>query len=359
MHKNADHKYSAPCARNFRKHPYGSTVEWRIAVSRKHNDPVINAIYEKQIQPIIASHGIALECSFASDEPADIEFWANRMRKMFGCADLHILIDIHRSGNMNFEFRVSNSCARSMGRNSVTNNSGFAEVCRLPWTSCLSMQIRVIDGEGKTTFNRCRRRAVVRALPHDLLGDRIHEALQWAKKRRAFELKMARIFYDLPAMFSNKKIKMLEMPTVMAIQEQMTAVAAKLAAGKPMIEAHGEYFSEIKEVLPQVMELLDMSQGADGHSSNFGEEEHIDPRSKFANLMDRFEIDILTGSKPLPKRFREAYSFIQGETAPIWMEYLGTGKWIRRLHCVSSALLILRFKRALRRSQPPPAKPEA
>lgn len=332
------------------QHPYGSAVSWRIAVSRRFNDSVVNSIYEKQVLPVLVAHGIVLECNFASDETKDAEFWTNRIKRILGCSDLHILLDIHRSGSMDFEFRISGECANRMGKKSVWRYSGLEGVSRLPPNACLPIQIRVVDGEGNTAFNRIRRCVEVHALPHNLLSLRLQEAIEWAKKKRTRELKYVRIFYDPLAKWCNRKIKRLEMPTAMTVQEEMTTLAEKLAIGQPIIEANIEYLSDRKIALGVARSLGLIGENNDG-ALDPAAEEGADPITRLVNQFDQFEVGVRNGSICLPKRFWDAYAFIRGERARLWVAVMGREpvKWLRRLNYASAILLTVQLRKATRR----------
>jgi len=65
------------------------------------------------ILPVLESEGLLLECSYASNSVEEPDFWMNRVDLILELADIHILVDVERSPNMEFEFERSVRIART------------------------------------------------------------------------------------------------------------------------------------------------------------------------------------------------------------------------------------------------------
>ena len=78
------------------------------AISRRFSVPWIDALTQEYIEPALARHGLSLTCTWAEDDPNHPDHWINRMGFIFDLADVHVIIDLDRSGNTMYEFEASN-----------------------------------------------------------------------------------------------------------------------------------------------------------------------------------------------------------------------------------------------------------
>ncbi len=205
---------------------YHPDAEWRIAVSRRFNYPPVDDLYRLSILPIIETEGIVLECSFAAESTENRDFWTNRFGIILEISDIHILIDIERSANMEFEFRRSQQIARNGLTPSLANNFGWgfesAQVFIRP--------IRIYIKKGnRYSYSIGSRKRVINISDNDSYEDvssRLKKAICWAKKVRLFNLRCAEILYERPITFlgiHKKEIK----PTLIG----MTNLAKEFVIG--------------------------------------------------------------------------------------------------------------------------------
>lgn len=82
------------------------------AVSRRFNNPESDALFFERIDPVLKAHAVVLNCSFASDDRNDLDFWMNRMNIILDLADIHLLLDVDRSANTFYELQASILCSR-------------------------------------------------------------------------------------------------------------------------------------------------------------------------------------------------------------------------------------------------------
>lgn len=87
------------------------------AISRRFRQAAIDEVMESVIDPVLDEHGISLTCTYASDNVSDVDHWIHRMGLIFDLADVHIVIDISRSGNTLYEFEYSNISLWNSERN--------------------------------------------------------------------------------------------------------------------------------------------------------------------------------------------------------------------------------------------------
>lgn len=86
------------------------------AVSRRFNVPAIESLNKDLIEPILELYGIPLTCTYASDDPDHPDHWVGRMGMIFDLSDVHVIVDIERSGNTLYEFESSNMVNHSSQR---------------------------------------------------------------------------------------------------------------------------------------------------------------------------------------------------------------------------------------------------
>src|SRR5438132_1640466 len=111
-------------------YPYYPAADWRFAVSRRFNHPYVDSIYHDLILPSLNAEGLVLECSYASDRTADEDFWMNRIDLILAIADFHVLIDIDRNHNVDFEFERAESISRHRESTALSRNLNSSPLIR-------------------------------------------------------------------------------------------------------------------------------------------------------------------------------------------------------------------------------------
>jgi hypothetical protein len=172
-------------------HPFAPEIEWRIAVARRFHIPAVDSLYREIVQPVLDDEGIALECSYAADEPEYPDYWANRMTLILELADIHVLLDIEPNANTLWEFQLSESYAKSAGANALSLSFGWRP--RLP-ESLTPISLRIRSESGEDSFSCHDRRGLVHVGESDRANDfpeRLKNQLALAKQCRAELIRQA------------------------------------------------------------------------------------------------------------------------------------------------------------------------
>lgn len=107
-------------------YPHTPDAEWRIAISRRFKHVRAESTYRTVILPVLESEGLLLECSYASDNVVEDEFWMNRVDLILELADIHILVDMERSPNMEFEFQRAARISKRRHARALRRNFGWS-----------------------------------------------------------------------------------------------------------------------------------------------------------------------------------------------------------------------------------------
>lgn len=141
------------------QYPYWPEADWRIAVSRRFKLAKVDALYAQSVLPVLQKHGVVMECSYAAEDVHDHDFWVNRMNLIFEIADIHVLLDVERNANVDFEFERSRRVTRMANGAAFRSNFGWNPITG----TVLFRPFRIIvtEGKGLDTFSKRRREARV------------------------------------------------------------------------------------------------------------------------------------------------------------------------------------------------------
>jgi hypothetical protein len=271
---------------NNMEHYFAPSVDWTVAVSRRfHGDGAV-LLYERAILPILQQHGIVLECSYASDDRESPDYWVRRINVILEISDIHILLDIDRSGYVDYEFDVSQSLAiraRATTTQTVLNWAPEGTVAVLR-----PKRILITDQHGRDTYSR-RKRTFTLGIRGASVGDvqaRLGRALLNVKQRRTRYLRWGlRLQTLLPRSIRDSQ------PMPLAVAEDAYRVALALSEGRP---------------IPGLEEEL--------HATERRVQEKHQLHSVAAQIADDFSDFHLarrTGRVVVPERFRDRYAFLR------------------------------------------------
>ena len=88
-------------------YPCTPRAEWRIALSRRFNDPWHDRLYSHVLKPVLDEAGILLECKWAKNTTRSVDYWMNKMGIILEISDIHVVVDIDRSAAVDFEINRS------------------------------------------------------------------------------------------------------------------------------------------------------------------------------------------------------------------------------------------------------------
>ncbi|MCS5693975.1 pentapeptide repeat-containing protein [Cyanobium sp. FGCU-6] len=88
-------------------YPCTPRAEWRIALSRRFNDPWHDRLYSHVLKPVLDEAGILLECKWAKNTTRSVDYWMNKMGIILEVSDIHVIVDIDRSAAVDFEINRS------------------------------------------------------------------------------------------------------------------------------------------------------------------------------------------------------------------------------------------------------------
>jgi hypothetical protein len=82
-----------------------------VSVSRRFNDSYVDDLYHDIVRPALEWAKV-LECHYASEDTEASDYWINRMGVIQDISDIHLILDLRRSGPTLYEFHYSNlSCS--------------------------------------------------------------------------------------------------------------------------------------------------------------------------------------------------------------------------------------------------------
>jgi hypothetical protein len=178
-------------------YPYYPRADWRFAVSRRFNLPHVDALYSQCILPALEGEGLILECWYASEQTKDLNFWMNRMSLMLELADIHILVDVDKSANVQFEFDRSRCLFRRPQASSLVTNFNWSPMTER--TIIRPVVIVIERGVGRDWRSPRRRKAVLHladeASPADFVK-RLRAEIVWAKTQRLKRLNKVKDIYE-------------------------------------------------------------------------------------------------------------------------------------------------------------------
>lgn len=228
-------------------HPYAPEVQWRIAVSRRFSDPSVDALYTSLVHPVLSAEGLVVECSNASEATASTDFWTNRMNLLLECSDIHLLLDVHRSGNMEFEFERSRRL-RLRGKPTTLTETFDWEPTTLELIF-KPIAIMVTEARGKDRFSARKRLGVLTlrgGKDEGELSSRLQHYIGLAKQQHLKNLRFAEAWYS-------RLTRFLGMPSwddPKRVLVTVTEMANLLAQGRAVAELEAFFESHRAAVAP-------------------------------------------------------------------------------------------------------------
>lgn len=211
-------------------YPYHPKADWRFAVSRRFNVAHVDALYSQCILPALEGEGLVLECWYASERTEDRDFWMNRVNLMLELADIHILVDIDKSANVEFEFDRSRGLLRRPQASSLVTNFNWSPMTER--TIFRPIVIAIERGAGRDWRSRRRRKSVLHLADEKNLGDfaaRLKAEITWAKTLRLTRLNKVRALYEKDGRLLQIASSDLEFSLV-----KMTELAKKMINNEPV-----------------------------------------------------------------------------------------------------------------------------
>jgi tetratricopeptide (TPR) repeat protein len=284
-------------------YPYYPAADWRFAVSRRFNHPYVDSIYDDLILPSLNAEGLVLECSYASDRTADEDFWMNRMDLILAIADFHVLIDIDRNHNVDFEFERAEFIYRHREPTALARNLNWTPIIRRFVTRPITILIR--EGVGRDRRSARKRRTVLflpdTASPEDFIK-RLKAEIRWAKSRRLKGLERARNLFEKKIRFFGITSGELEFTLV-----KMTEIAKSINS------------DQLTETLSSIAEEIQDKERTSRQIVN----ENLELR-----------VRMKTGEAEIPSGFGETYQLLFDQTnknfASIFSQELADGTFLRR-----------------------------
>lgn len=182
-----------PFKRRQLKYPYSPEANWRIAVSRRFNDPIVDDFYFGYVLPLLKAEGNVLECKYAAETPEHYNYWMNKFSLILEVSDIHVLIDFKRSPNMEYEFNRSRFISRNGVVPTLNNNFGIAISRSKDFVKPIIIYLTKYPAE----IPRRRSQIIININgSYEESSKKIKEALKCAKKKRFFDLYMAIHIYE-------------------------------------------------------------------------------------------------------------------------------------------------------------------
>lgn len=227
------------------EHPYAPDVQWRIAVSRNFTAQNVDAVYRELIYPVLCTEGLVLECYYAAEDTSTMDFWINRMNIILEVSDIHILIDIDRTENMDFEFERSQELTRTIAGRTPALSSNFHWE---PMTKGVFLPISILvkEGKGRDKFSSRKRMGIIYLPSNENPEDfqkRLREQIGLAKLNRIKFLKLEKMVYRKVASFFGAPVDGVKNTLV-----EVTKIAEAIADRKmvpdlqPIIELYAHPF---------------------------------------------------------------------------------------------------------------------
>lgn len=264
--------------------PYSPKAEWRIAISRRFNHTIVDDLYYRCILPVLRGEGLLMECHYAAETPEEYDYWVNRFSIILELSDIHILMDIDRTANMELEFQKSQRHARQGMASALAINFGW--VMTYPELWMRPIRIIVTKTKSGKMFRYGRQRVVHisdTATTEEIAQD-LRREIRWAKRLKLFDIRLAEYFFEKPCGYFGYE-KEIE-PTLVA----MTALARKFAEGA------------------SVDELMPLAQNSAISTISTGYQGPI----IIANEANDLALKIYEGTAEVPTSFLGKVRFLQG-----------------------------------------------
>ena len=305
-----------------RAYPYYPAADWRFAVSRRFNHPYVDSIYHDLLLPTLNTEGLVLECLYASDRTADEDFWINRMDLILTIADFHVLIDIDRNHNVDFEFERAESIFRHRDSKALTRNLNWSPLTRKYVLRPITILIK--GGEGRDR-RFARKRKTVLFLPdtasREVFIERLRAEISWSKSVRLKGLERARNLFEKKVRFFGLNADELEFTLV-----KMTEIARSVKS------------DQLNETLSSIAEEI---------------QEKERTRRQIVNENLELRVRMKSGEAEIPSGFRDTYLLLFDQTnknfASIFSQELADGTFLRRAAQIGA--LIGTFKVRKKRKQ--------
>lgn len=279
-------------------HPFAPEVDWRIAISRRFSHPAAVDFFESVVRPALQGNGILLEVSGALDDPKSNEYWANRMRLVLECSDIHILLDVANSGNLDWEFEQARRLASHGHPSALPGNLRWLGTqMRLPMRP---YTLVISRSRSFSRFSRWRRQAKV-GCP---LGEapeasqaRIRSALIRIKESLAKELRRADRWMERVA-------KAIDMPhdSIPYVLGLMTELASRIRQGDD-VTAIVAYFDE--KAMSSTFRVREPGPGS--------------------NDVDAWILAVRQGEIVLPERFLDRVAVLRTKFDTLFTDQFGPG----------------------------------
>ena len=298
-------------------YPHSPRAGWRLAVSRRFNLPAVDSIYDS-IQPVLENAGLLMECAYASEHTADNDFWMNRIDLILEIADLHILLDIEKSPNMEFEFERSARISKSRQGGALARNLGWSPMTTRALIRPITIVIRL--GQSKDRLVARRRTASLYFADQNSLSDlasRLEHAIRWAKHRRLVRLNKMKDFMEKRLRFMGLAGEDLEFCLV-----KMTDLARRIKDGQG-----------IDDLLPTAEEI------------------EAKERTTRQRINEQFEwlVKLKKGEVEIPTRFVDTYVMLRDHsrenvTAVVSSEF-ASSFFVRSLISIGSLIKTVKTRR--------------
>ena len=306
------------------EYPYYPAADWRFAVSRRFNHPYVDSIYHDLIFPSLNAEGLVLECLYASERTADEDFWMNRIDLILGIADFHVLIDIDRNHNVDFEFERAERISRYRESTALSRNLNWTPIIRKFVTRPITISIR--DGVGRDRRSARKRRTVLFlpdiASPEDFIK-RLKAEISWAKFQRLNGLARARNLFEKKVRFFGMTSDELQFTLV-----KMTEIAKSIKSG------------QLTETLSSIAEEIEEKERTS--------RQIVNENFELLVRMKKGEVDI-------PSGLRETYQLLLDQTnknfASIFSQELADGKILRRVAQLGALIGTFKVRRKRTRAK--------
>jgi tetratricopeptide (TPR) repeat protein len=305
-------------------YPYYPAADWRFAVSRRFNHPYVDSIYHDLILPSLNAEGLVLECSYASDRTADEDFWMNRIDLILAIADFHILIDIDRNHNIDFEFERAERISRYRESTAFSRNLNWTPIIRKFLLRPITILIK--GGVGRDRRSARKRRTILflpdTASREDFIK-RLRAEIGWAKSRRLNGLERVRTLFEKKIRFFGMNSDEMEFTLV-----KMTEIARSVKSG------------QLSETLSSIAEEI---------------QEKERTRQQIVNENFELRVRMKKGEVEIPSGFRETYLLLFDQShknlASIFSQELADGKFLRRFAQIGALIGTLKVRRKRTRAK--------
>jgi hypothetical protein len=305
------------------EHYFAPTVDWTIAVSRRFHGERAVLLYEGAVLPVLKTHGAVLECQYASDDRQSPDYWIRRINTILAVTDIHVLLDLDRSGYVDYEFDTSEHLARR--RRAVVpvtlpnwQPEGAVAILR-------PRRILITDTNRRDSYSRRKRTFTIgiEGANVEQLQRRLDSAICDAKRRRTNYLRrVLRVLRLLPKVVTESQ------PKPLAVAEDAYRVALALADGHRV---------------PELANVLELTSPANEANPLFSVVKEL-----VADGND-WHLGLRTGAIAVPSRFRDRWVFMAAFFRKQFMKLLGEEIDERRAFRLFMSLL--GFAAALSRSR--------